>query len=96
MSETPNKFAAALNAQAVTELTVTDPAETAPAPPKPARLARSGTKHIGGYFDPAVSRQLRAIALEEDSTVQQLLGEALDMLFHRRQKPMIASKPGGG
>jgi hypothetical protein len=49
-------------------------------------------KHIGGYFDPAVSKQMRAIALEEDSSVQALLEEALDMLFQSRNLPMIATR----
>ena len=31
--------------------------------------SRQGTKHIGGYFSPEVSRQLRMIAAAED-TVQ--------------------------
>ena len=57
-----------------------------------ARPSRKTTKHIGGYYDPAVSKQLREIALAEDSSVQALLGEALDMLFQSRRKPTIASK----
>jgi len=53
---------------------------------------RRNAKHIGGYFDPTVSKQLRQIALEEDSSVQLLLGEALDMLFQARRKPTIAQR----
>ncbi|WP_417729496.1 ribbon-helix-helix domain-containing protein [Roseovarius sp.] len=89
-----NKFAAALKKPA-------SQAEPAPAPEasepaqasKHARPSRKSTKHIGGYFDPMVSRQLREIALAEDSSVQALLGEAIDMLFQSRRKPTIASKP---
>ena len=55
-----------------------------------ARPSRRGVKHVGGYFGPEVSKQLRQIALDEDSSVQELLAEALDMLFHSRQKPTIA------
>ena len=44
---------------------------------------RNGRKHIGGYFDPAVSTQPR-LAVEENSTVQRLLEEALDLLFQAR------------
>ena len=58
-----------------------------------ARPSRRGAKHVGGYFEPQVSKQLRQIALDEDSSVQELLAEALDMLFHSRQKPTIARKP---
>ncbi len=57
-----------------------------------ARPSRKGVKHVGGYFEPQVSKQLRQIALDEDSSVQNLLAEAIDMLFHSRQKPTIARK----
>jgi len=56
------------------------------------RPSRKGTKHIGGHFQPEVSKQLRKIALEEDSSVQRLLAEAIDMIFHSRQLPTIATK----
>jgi hypothetical protein len=51
---------------------------------------RHGKKSIGGWFDPAVSRQLRQIALEEGSNVQELLGEAINDLFEKRGKARIA------
>ena len=91
-----NKFAAALKPakQTVTPTAETEaPAKEAPVPASVhARPSRQSTKHIGGYFDPAVSKQLRQIAVAEDSSVQALLGEAIDMLFQSRRKPMIASK----
>jgi Antitoxin-like ribbon-helix-helix len=49
-------------------------------------------KHIGGYFDPAVSKQLRTLMVDEDTTIQALLEEALDLLFQTRNRPMIARK----
>ena len=52
--------------------------------------SRRGKKTLIGYFDPSVSKQLKQLALEEDSSVQSLLGEALDLLFQARGKPMIA------
>ena len=55
-----------------------------------ARPSRKDTKHIGGYYPPEVSKQLRLIALEEDNSVQDLLAEAIDMIFQSRQKPTIA------
>jgi hypothetical protein len=85
-----NKFAAALKPSKTTPIEATEADQ--PAPSVHARPSRKSTKHIGGYFEPAVSKQLRGIALEEDSSVQALLGEAIDMLFQSRRKPTIASK----
>ena len=53
----------------------------------------AASKHIGGYFDPAVAKQLRLLAASEDRTLTALLAEALDMLFQSRGKPTIAQKP---
>ena len=55
--------------------------------------SRRGKKALIGYFDPSVSKQLKLLALEEDRTVQQLIGEALDLLFQKRGKPLIAQPP---
>ena len=59
-------------------------------PPEPVRAARNpangrgGLKHVGGYFNPTVSKRLRLMAFEEDTTVQELLAEALELLFQSR------------
>lgn len=52
--------------------------------------SRQGKKAITGFFDPAVSRQLKQLALEEDTTVQALLAEALNKLFEEYGKKPIA------
>jgi antitoxin-like ribbon-helix-helix protein len=52
--------------------------------------ARAGKRLIGGHFDKSVSRQLREMAAREDSTVQALLAEAMNMLFAARELPQIA------
>lgn len=95
MSATPeNKFAAALRkpkeAQAVDQ--PAEPTAKEATSNSSTRPSRRNTKHIGGYFDPAVSKQLREIALHEDSSVQALVAEAIDMLFQSRRKPTIAKK----
>ncbi|WP_341532335.1 ribbon-helix-helix domain-containing protein (plasmid) [Nostoc sp. UHCC 0302] len=59
--------------------------EKTPVPP-----SRQGKKAITGFFDPAVSRQLKQLALEQDSTVQALLAEALNELFEKYGKKPIA------
>lgn len=52
--------------------------------------SRQGKKAIAGHFDPAVSKQLKQLALEQDTTVQALLAEALNDLFEKYEKKPIA------
>jgi hypothetical protein len=51
---------------------------------------REGKKVISGYFDPAVKRQFAQIALNDDLSHQQVLAEALNLLFQSRGLPQIA------
>ena len=60
--------------------------------PSTLKPSRTGTKHIGGHFPPEVAKQLRQLAVDEDTSHQKLLGEALDLLFQSRRLPTIASK----
>ena len=60
-----------------------------PATPTATPPGRRGTKTISGHFDPAVSRQLKQIALDQDSNVQDLLTEALNDLFVKHHKNPI-------
>ena len=56
-----------------------------------AKTGREGKKAIAGYFDPAVSLQLKQLGLEQnDKSVQDLLGEALNLLFVKYKKQPIA------
>lgn len=68
-------------------ITVKPAANTGRADRKPGRVA---TKLIGGHFAPEVSTQLRIIAAEDDTTIQNLLAEALDDLFVKKGKARIA------
>ncbi len=61
-----------------------------PPPPRDSRSGRAGKSNVTGYFDPEVKRQLRIMAAEHDSTIQDLLGEALNELFAKHGKPEIA------
>ncbi|MBV8096432.1 MAG: hypothetical protein JOY71_19325 [Acetobacteraceae bacterium] len=69
-----------------------------PAPPpepqaEPARPdSRKGKKTIAFWADTAAARQLRRLAADEDSTVQDLMLEALDDLFRKRGLPRIAQE----
>ncbi|MEL6435935.1 MAG: ribbon-helix-helix domain-containing protein [Pseudomonadota bacterium] len=59
---------------------------------KPASApSRKNTRLIAGHFDPEVARQLRMLAAEEDTTIQELLREALDLLFAKKGKAQITA-----
>ena len=52
--------------------------------------SRQGKKAITGYFNPEVAKQLKAMAVAQDTTTQALLEEALNDLFKKYSKPHIA------
>jgi hypothetical protein len=54
------------------------------------RPSREGKSNVTGYFPPAVKRQLRILAADRDTTIQDLLAEALNDLFAKHGKPEIA------
>jgi hypothetical protein len=85
-----SKFAAALKAKTGTPVNAVSKPESQAAEAVRAG-ARKGAKHIGGYFTPAVSKQLQSCTVVEDTTVQDLPAEALNLLFQRRHLPMIAA-----
>ena len=47
-------------------------------------------RHIGGYFDEAVYRQLKIVGAEKGLTTQGILTEALNAFFRLHDKPPIA------
>ena len=53
------------------------------------RPGRKGKSNVTGYFAPEVKRQLRLLAAEQDTTIQNLLAEALNDLFAKNGKPEI-------
>jgi len=52
--------------------------------------SRVGKKTVAAHFDPAVSKQLKHLGLERDSSTQDLLREAINDLFTKYGKPPIA------
>lgn len=50
------------------------------------RPSRMGRKLVAGHFDPKVAKQLKLLAAEEETTIQALLEEALDLLFVKKGK----------
>jgi hypothetical protein len=78
----------ALNRQAATQT----PEATARGAPKKkfSRPSREGMRFIGGHFTPKVAKRLRLLAVQEETTVQALLEQALDDLFMKK----AARRPG--
>jgi len=62
---------------------------TAPAS-KAGRPDREGKRLIGGYFEMAVSQQLKILSAELNTNHQELLREALNDLFQKHGKSRIA------
>lgn len=65
-----------------------------PSPDKPVSsrgisLTREGKKLIAGHFNPSVAKQLKLLAAEEETSVQSLLEEALDLLFVKKGRGKI-------
>lgn len=52
--------------------------------------SRVGKKPVTGFFDPAVSRQIKKLGLERDNTMQEVLQEAFNDLFRKYDLPPIA------
>lgn len=50
------------------------------------RPSRQNTRLIGGHFPPEIGRQLRIIAAEDDTTVQALLEEAINLLLAKKAR----------
>lgn len=47
---------------------------------------RAGKKAISAYFSPEVSKAIHGLALEHDTTLQALMGEAIDLLMRQYGK----------
>ncbi len=56
---------------------------------KKAKAPPKKTVLVGGHFPPAVLKQLRIIAAEDETTNQALIEEALDLLFAKKGKKKI-------
>jgi hypothetical protein len=63
------------------------PANVTPIGRAPSRV---GKKTVAAHFDPAVSKQLKHLALERDTSTQGLLREAINDLFTKHGRPPIA------
>ncbi len=91
----PSLFGAVAKAGAVER---TEPLQTADKVPQ-VRAQRTATRgrqdrqdkrQIAGFFSAECAKQLRMLAAEEDATVQDLIREALNLMFTAHNKPPIA------
>ena len=77
-----------------------------PKPPQPIRepepldvpvarreQGRAGLVSMPFWVDPAVRKAIRQMALDEDTTAQALMLEAVDLLFRHRGKARLAQPP---
>jgi hypothetical protein len=78
-----SRFAAIKTSQAARRPPV-QPAPDEATPGK--RGARAGNKLVSGHFSAEVSRALHLLALEQDITLQALMGEAFDDLMRKYDK----------
>jgi hypothetical protein len=54
--------------------------------PAARRPSRDGKKAVMGHFSPTLVRTLNLLAVEEDTTLQALLGEGIDLVLRARGK----------
>ena len=87
-----NSLQAVLDRQVKTEAAPTAPVRPAVHPePGREKPSRVGKRLIAGHFDAHVAKQLRILAAEEETTIQALLGEALDLLFVKKGRGRVVS-----
>ncbi len=78
-----NRFAAIRSERAAADASVPDEPDVSS---KARAATRVGKKAISGYFSPDLSRALHILALERDTSLQALMGEAFDDLMRKYAK----------
>lgn len=54
------------------------------------RQDRTDKRQIAGFFSPECAKQLRMLAAEQDTTVQELIRDGLNLMFQKHGKSPIA------
>jgi hypothetical protein len=85
----PNLFEVAQAAGSSRRAPAPPPAPESPNTPLGKVKSRAGTRQIAGHFPAEVAWQLRELAVAQRTTVQHLLGEALNDLFQKYGRPEI-------
>lgn len=86
MARRATSLALASAPQAVTQIQST-PEQAAPAG---RASGRAGKAMVAGWYDKAAVKQLRMIAVNQETTIQQQLGRALNLLFREEGMPALA------
>ncbi len=68
------------------------PVAAAAAPPPAPQMSRAGTKPITVHMPEEVRRQLKVMAGEQGRTVEDIVAEALNLVFAAHRKPEIAPR----
>lgn len=66
--------------------TTVDPDSPASKPSQARPIAREGKKAVSGYFSAELRRALHQLGLEQDVTLQAVMGEAFDDLLRKYGK----------
>jgi len=91
MSRKPNLAAVVEAAGSTRRTIVPEAAETPTAQAVQAKAkTRQATRQIAAHFPEEVAWQLRELAVERRTTVQALMGEALNDLFRKYGRPELA------
>lgn len=81
-----SKFGAMKQQRAERAGAIGDSPDAAAAMPASRAATRQGKKAVSAYFSPEVSRGLNVLAAEQGTTLQALLGEAIDLLMRHHGK----------
>lgn len=81
-----SKFGAMKQQRAEKVAAIGDSPDPATTPPAARAATRQGKKAVSAYFSPEVSRALNVLAAEQGTTLQALLGEAIDLLMRQHGK----------
>jgi hypothetical protein len=81
-----SKFGAMKQQRAEKVGAIGDSPDPTTATPTARAQARQGKKAVSAYFSPEVSRGLNVLAAEQGTTLQALLGEAIDLLMRHHGK----------
>lgn len=92
MSPSHNPLQAVLDRQLPKEASGPAPTPAEPSAAKFHRPVRDGRRFMGGHFEPNVLKQMKWLAVEEDTTTQKLLEEAIDLLFIKKGRGKIIER----